>query len=221
MSVVVVPIHGVPRLEQRTPIVQLEAVLRICNSRGLTVWDDFQWASGSLEDAGTILRLLRSETRSLVETYVGDFDRWIRTRLEAVPEDTQLAIIAYSAGGAIFYRWICEEPRTEVISRIAVIITIAAPHTFPNPVNLEELKHPKEVNEPAIPPEKIVAQLRHNRKRLVVLLGEQDETIPPKFGMFSATPEIEQEVISDARHLTICTHQRVIEIVESKLAAIS
>jgi hypothetical protein len=219
MTLVTVPIHGMPDNTTETPRDQLDALIAVCSSKGLMIWDDFIWATRSLHDVRFVFSLLRGND-SLSAVMAKRFSSWIRPRLCEIESDAKLVIIAYSFGGSIFYKWIRDEARSEEIGRISIAIVIAGFHQLPVPVYLQDRKKPVRVNEPPIPPQEIVTKLTSSRVRLIVLLGENDVTVPPVggFGDFPTVWGVEQHVIAGVDHFEILTDPQVIDIVKTCLS---
>jgi hypothetical protein len=154
----VILIHGLPQRGCDDPIEdQLGEVCRLCESQGFAV-APYRWADCSSLSAARALARMRRTDRSFLDEEAARFGAWMSRETHDIPQDVHLVVIAYSAGGAIFYRWLVSAAR--VSERLALAVTIAAPHTVPNPVYFEdELQVGYEVNEPEIDSAGILARL--------------------------------------------------------------
>ena len=201
----VVLIHGLPETGA-APLDQLAAARDICDSRGFAV-AGYRWAAGTLTDFKAALHLLESETESFTEQHARGFQKWLQSE-PAVSKEDGLVVVAYSAGGAILYRWMCEIATPDQVGRLAMAIMIASPHTVPSPMYLEKFpNHPLLVNnERVILPTDIVKMFVDSDTQLRVLLGGCDITVPVEYGMFPGLEDERQHVIRFATHSSICTH---------------
>ncbi len=225
MTLVVVRLHGLPEVGT-DPLTQLDSLLEVCIRHGVMTFkdydlEDYRWATGSCQDWKDALGLLRTDTtetpnESFTAKRGKHLRNWLKLTLSQLPQNAKLVILAYSAGGAAFYWWVCKEADDVEISRIAMAIVIAAPHSFPGPLYLEQYpEHPIPViGEPKVDVEEIADRLTAGNVQIRVLLGECDITIPTQYEIFPDYLGVDQEIIPCANHLTICEHPRAIEKVE-------
>lgn len=189
------------------PSTQLGAVEAAARSVGLEC-RPYRWATGTaVETARALLHLRRLET-SFIATQAEKFRDWLRSELPQLPEGRGLAIVGYSAGGSILYRWLCSEASDDEMAHLAIAVAIAAPHTCPNPLFLET--HPADpfpVREPPVPAGEIVRRLETFSVPLVVFLGGRDITVParpPDYARFPSSPLVEEAILPRSTHLSIC-----------------
>jgi hypothetical protein len=176
-----------------------------------------RWADGTEEGFGRAGTLLRH--RKFASVLAGELDTW----LDQEPRSEKyLIVIAFSAGGMIFYRWLAERGRKEETERILSAFVIASPYqcmdgyvVFEN--DPEQKRHP--FKEPRISCDQIVANL--DPGKLTVILAGQDGTIKRRDSEidqeYIQSGMVIQETVPEAKHLSICKDPRTHDIIVRRL----
>ena len=194
----VVGIHGLPQIGVE-PGEKLAAI-----SRSLQRFPGLRnrflvrpWAQPNFREVGHLLQLLKK----------GDFGATLSPRildLMPSPHPDRLAVIAYSSGGALFFRWLMSQ--ADVMSAPCAIVIAAPFQCAEGVISFEGDPHQRDylVNDPPIDPREIAA--RFPAGRLMVLLAENDQTVRrhnAAFPRFSST----MDLLSNGKSLGQVTRQ--------------
>ncbi len=210
----VILIHGFPEPGESIK-EQLKAIRELCNSLNSEL-DEFIWATDNREEQGMLIGRLVKPGESLVDFLSDVYSSWYEKHIKRLPPETKYIVISYSAGGALFYRWVEKVRYRHHISCIASALTIAAPIDIPTQIIFHFRKRPVRVrDEPEMDAEKIISKLRAGKVRLKVVFGEDDETIPEEYASFSKSLDVDQELIRFADHISIRSDKTVRAIVRT------
>lgn len=152
-----------------------------------------------------------------------------RSFLNEIDLNTNIVVIAYSAGGFLFYRWLADSQTTQaVIDRIAFAFMIGAPHQCPEGfVTLERDKRKLNVGERSLTKPEVEKILEFAGDKLKIYWGDNDDTIKPSNAQFppyqmkdlSAVSSVDNVLVLGATHLSICAEDKVVSDLRSYLTA--
>lgn len=214
----IVSIHGVPDDLGLDPTIQFDPIRKYISSEcsDLNIAEGFfRWTNPEEPNLSSLYALADSGIFS--KTFYPELDKF----LSRFASNTDFVVIAYSAGGNIFFRWLAERENSGQLQHMRAAVVLASfrwgrkfPFKRDNRVRFIPF------NDPEIKCENIVRYLRPGI--LKVLIAGKDERIQNRaqstFDDQSVCRErVEQIVVEDADHETILRHDKTKSVIASTL----